>query len=266
MITPHLVQIVLLLIRSRIFPIFLCQFKRLVQIKFRIINHRKHLSVFRIHHKNTDGIRVLLQIRFFRCLRGKKLNVCIQRKPQIVSRNRLDALLTDIVNLHASGIRRGQNRSILSLQIVIVHRLQTDDSLIVAAGKAQHLRCQIVIRILSLVVLIHFDARIPIGKNTVARLFINITFDFLNRRVFFHAFTHALLRQIQLLYKHCDHALRILDLIMDHRDRAHRLITCEHNSACIKNLAARRLDLPLSLLQIGCKPGVIISAKDHKIY
>ena len=195
-ISPHLIAGILFLLSPFIFLIFLCQLKGVIQIKFRIIHHGGNLSILWIHHDNTDGICLFLQISLLCCLHGIHLDIVIQRGNQIISRDRLSPLLPHIVYLNPSCIGGGKNHPVLSLQIGIVNTFQSYDSLIVASGKPQYLRGQGIIRIISLIVLIHLNSGISIGKNPVSRFLVHITFDSLNGRVFFHPLSYFFLRKM----------------------------------------------------------------------
>ena len=248
MIPPHLVQILLFFIRFLILTVLLCQHKRLIEIKFRIIHHSKHLTVLRIHNKNTDRIRLFLKVCLLCGLCRKKLNVRIEWQPKIVPGSRFHPLLADIVHLHPACIRRSQNLPVCSLQILIIYRLKSDNSLIIATCKPKNLWRQIIIGIFPFVIFVDFHAIIPICKNTVSGLLIDIAFDLLNGRILLHPLAYPFLRQPQLFYQHSDHRLRIFDLIVNDRDGTYRFVSCKHNAIDIKNFATCRFNPPLSLL------------------
>ncbi len=89
-VPPHLVQ--------RILPVLVghgcivsagIQCKRIVQIKFRDIDHGKDLSILRVHQQDSHFVRLLLLHNLFCHLLGIHLDVIVQADLQRIARNRL---------------------------------------------------------------------------------------------------------------------------------------------------------------------------------
>ena len=138
-IPPHLIQKILLLLIGKPGRIrLLRKGKRIVQVEFRHIHHRENLSVVGLHHQNGDALRLLCRHHLFRELVGILLNVEIHADIKIVSIHRLLTRLTLFIHFNSSGVRHRQDGARLALQIFFIFHLQTDNALIVPAGKPQH--------------------------------------------------------------------------------------------------------------------------------
>ena len=147
-VSPHLIQQFLFFLRilriccRLLFRIccqkFLCQCKRIIQIKFRHIHHRQYFPVLWIHQQNRDSVRLLFFHHFLRRLLSIFLNIIIQTKFQCISRHRFDPVFCNPLQLNPTGICRCEDHSVLSFQIFLIFHFQSDDPLIISSGKTKH--------------------------------------------------------------------------------------------------------------------------------
>ena len=265
-VAPHGVQSVLLggIFRLLLLPGLcavrrLCRLRRairlrqrigIVQVKFRHVDHGQQFSVIRVHHNDGDTVRLFGLQRLQRELGGVALDVHIHADIEIPARHRLHPLLALRVHLHALGVRHRQDRAVLPFQIVLIDNLQPNDALIVAAGKAQHLGAQRAAGIVPPVVLIHFDARQVAGAYGVPDAFVHVALDLLDGGIFLHPLSDVLVREPQLPAQYGDHFLRVLDLAVDHRDRAHGSVVRQNPAVGVYDPPPRRLDAALPLVQL----------------
>ena len=127
----------------------------MIQVKFRNIHHRIKLSVLWINNNNGYPFCFFGFHRLSGKLGRITLDVPVHADIQIFPRNRFYTLFSLCCKLHAPCIGHGKNRPFCSLQYLFIFYFQTDDSLIISTGKAQHLGGQRIIRIIPLIVLIH---------------------------------------------------------------------------------------------------------------
>ena len=131
-------------------------------------------------------------------LLGVELDIVVQAHIQIVSGDRLHPLLPRVGDLHAPGVRLCQDRAVDPLEIFVVHDLQADDALVVAARKAQHLGGQTPVGVIPFEILVHLHPCQLAGADPIPDLLIYIGLDPLDGAVFLHLLTHVLLRKAQL--------------------------------------------------------------------
>lgn len=194
LIPPHLIQCVLFLFFCHQRNIFSrIQGKRIIQVKFRHIDTGIDFSVLRIHNQYRDVVRLFCFHDLQRFLLRVGLNVIIQADHKIIAGHRLHPLLFGVLDLDASGVRQCQDRSRNSFQILVIHDLQADDSLIVAPRKSQYLGSQFVIRIITLKIFVHLHPGIVISPDSIPHLFVHIGLNPLNRTYFFHPAAHCFL-------------------------------------------------------------------------
>ena len=106
-VAPHPVLHLPFQFGARIFPVLLCQRKRVIQMKFRIIDHRIDFAILRIHDDNLHPVCLLLDIRLLRRLLTVHLNIVIERGHQIAAVDRLHPKLRCVLHLHSTRIRIG---------------------------------------------------------------------------------------------------------------------------------------------------------------
>ncbi len=222
----------------------------IVQVELRHIHHRENLAIVDIHDDDRHACRLFCLIRLLCKLCRVPLYVDIDADIQILSRLRLLPPLSHTVKLDPLGVRQCQDLSLFAGQVLLIGNLQADDPLIIPSCKAQHLRCQIVIRIIALIVLIHLHSRHIIISYPVACLFVHIALDALPRTVLLHALAHILLGKIQLPAQHIDHFLRLLQLAVDDRYRTYCLVVRQDRSCRVNDPASCGLDIALPLVQL----------------
>ena len=96
---------------------------------------------------------------------------------KVITRYGFNPVLCGILYLHAFGVGHGEYLSVHPFQIFLVLYFQADDTLVVSPGKPQDLGSQTVVGIIPFVVLIHLDARQPVGPYLVPQLFVHIGLD-----------------------------------------------------------------------------------------
>ena len=109
-----------------------------------------------------------------RCLCRIGLNIIVKCQVQIISVNRLLSVLTYTLDFNASGIRQCKDLPRFSLQKFIIFDLQSDNALIVPAGKTEHFRGEGTIGIIALIVLVHLDTCQPHIPDLITGLYVHI--------------------------------------------------------------------------------------------
>ena len=198
-------------------------------------------------------------------MRGILLDVTVDADPQIPSRHRLYPAFPRCVYLDSFGIRHSQNHTGFSLQCFLIDHFQSNDPLIVPSGKSQDFTGQVPIRIVSLIILIHFHPRQIIFPDSVTDALVHIAFDAFHGRIFFHTFSRFRLRNSQLFYQHGYHLFRFCDLIMNHRYGTDRLVIRQYHSVPVQNTASCRLYAAFSLMQSRRRFLIIIRPPHHQI-
>ena len=265
-IPPHLIEQILFFFFTHSISTDICiQCKRLVQVKFRHIDTGINFSVLRIHKQNWHAFCLLFFHDFFCCLLRIFLNTCIQTDPKIVSLLWFFSVFTDSVQFNPSGICRRQNLACFSFQDFIILHFQTDNTLIITAGKSQYPWCQTPKRIITFVVFIHFYPGKSGISDLITGLFLHICFDPLDGRNFFHPFAYSFFRYPQLFRKQVDDFFRIFYLTVYHRDRTYSFIRRKYFSGRIQDLSSCSFDVTLPLMQILRFFVIIIRAESHQI-
>ena len=98
-ISPHGIE-KLALFLLRLPHGFFRQCKRIIQMKFRNIDHGINLTVFRLHHQNGYPLSALFRQNLLRRLLGIHLDIDIQRCCQIPAVNRFYTALTIPFQIH----------------------------------------------------------------------------------------------------------------------------------------------------------------------
>ena len=181
-VAPHLIQKFLLLglcpaLSLRFFLCFFCflrQGEGIIQIKFWGVGHPQDFPVLRIHNDNRDAVRPFLLQKPSGLLLDIGLYIVIQADLQIVSGHRLQPALPRFRQFYSSGVRQGQDFSRRALQDLIILHLQTDNALVVASGKPQHLGCQTSKRIIPFIVLVHLHPGQSVLPDPVPRLLVHV--------------------------------------------------------------------------------------------
>ena len=251
LIPPHLVQCVLFLFFCHQRSIFSrIQNKRIIQVKFRHIYAGIDFSILRVHNQYRNIVRLLCFHDLQRLLLRIGLNIIVQADYQIVAGHRLHPLLFGILDLDASGVRQSQDRPRDSLQILVIHDLQSDDSLIVAACESQNLGGQFTIGIVAFEIFIHFYACIMIGTDSIPHFLIHVGLDPFYRTYLLHPVSHRFFRQSQFLTKHLYHRFRIFDLTVNHGDGADCPVISQYRTGPVDDPSPGGLDAPLPLMKI----------------
>ena len=170
----------------------------MIQIEFRDIHHCIKFSVPGI----DDNDRYPFCFFGFHHLPGKlgriALDIPVHADIQILPRYGLHTFFSPGCKLHAPCIGHGKNRSLRSLQYLLIFHFQTDNSLIISAGKAQHLGGQRIIWIIPLIILIHLYPGKIIAPYPVSGFLFHIAFYLFNRGILLYPLTDIFLRQVKL--------------------------------------------------------------------
>ena len=116
------------------------------------------------------------------------------------------------IYFNASGICDRINGTILPAQCIFIFHFQPYDSLIISSGKAQHLTCQCIVRIIPFIIFIHLYAAKIRFPDPVTGFFLHITFDPFDRGNLLHSFPDCFFVHGKLPAKQLDHCFRIFDL------------------------------------------------------
>ena len=195
-VTPHLIEQLLFLFFTHSFAC-LSQIIGMIQVEFRDIHHRIKLSVLGI----DDNDRYPFCFFGFHHLSGElgriALDVPVHADIQVLPRNGLYTLFSLCGKLHAPCIGHGENCALRSLQYLFIFHFQTDDSLIVTAGKSQYLGSQRIIWVIPLIVFIHLYSGKIIAPDPVSDFLFHIALYLFNRGILLYPLTDIFLRQIQ---------------------------------------------------------------------
>ena len=250
-VPPHPVQQVLFfLLRKPFRHRSLRKGKRIVQVKFRHIDHGQDFAVIRLHHQDGNAFRLLGRQRLVSQLRGILLNIHIQADMQVVAVHRLHPVLPLLRNLHSSCVGHRQDRSRFSLEIFVILDLQPHNSLVVASCKAQDLGSKAVKGIIPLIVLIHLDAVQLVITDNIPYRFVHIALYFFYGGVFFHALSDIFLFKPQLPGKHLHHFVRIRNLVVDNGNITYRPVIRQHRSCGIYYSPPLGLDVSFPLVKL----------------
>ena len=248
-VSPHPVQQILLFLFTHSFRVFCTVIhKGLIQIKLRHICHGKDLPVLRVHHNDGHTVRLFC----LHCLISKLccifLDIHIHGQHQIIAIHRFHPVFSGALQFNSPCIRHRKDRTGSPLQHILVFHLNSQNPLIVTAGKSQHLGGKLTARIVTLVVLVNLHTVQIIFPDPVSHFLIHIAFDPLNGGDFLYPLADIFLTERKFPAQHLHNFFFFLDLTVDHGNRTDRLIICKHIAVPIQDPPSRRLDIPLPLL------------------
>ena len=214
----------------------------MIQVEFRDIHHRIKLSVPGV----DDNDRYPLCFFCFQHLPGKlgriALDIPVHADIQILPRYGLHTFFSPGCKLHTSCIGHSKNCSLRSLQYLLIFHFQTDNSLIVSTGKAQHLGGQRIVWIIPLIILIHLYSGKIIAPDPVSGFLFHIAFYLFNRGILLYPLTNIFLRQVKFPAQYLYDFIRFPDLVVNHGNRTYRFVICKHRSIGIENPPSGSLD------------------------
>ena len=265
-VPPHLVQRVLaVLIRHRSAVRPGIQGKGVIQVKLRYIYHGKDFPVLRIHQQDSHFIRLLFLHDLFCHLLGVHLDIIVQADLQRIARHRLHPVFRHAVKFHPPGVRRGQDRSVLPFQVLLVLHFQPYDSLIIPSRKAKNLGSKLVIGVVAFEIFIYLHAVKFHITDIVPGLLIHVRLNPLHGGHLLHTLTDCRLIHLKGLRQRLNYLLRLPYLAVDYRYGADRLVGGQYFAPGVQYLAPGRLDFPLSLVKVFCLLLIVFCIEHHQI-